>query len=464
MGVSRRQFLRAAAGAAGACAASRAVPAPAAPAASPGRAAAFDRAAFGLPVPERLWRGESSVAAALRAGAPPPVARVPVPALPRPVRLAERFADLRRHFVVEYYPWYATSPWQHWNEAGRTPPVDLASNYVPLLGAYDSRATAVLEQHARWIAELGAGAINVSWWGRDSDIDRLVPSLMDVMVAHDIHVTFHLEPYRDDHARVYASDIEYLITQYGDRRGWDGFLLLGDERGRVGPVFKSFRTILPPTATDCRGVTTATPDYVPDGVWRQQTDAVRELFAADFDHVTLLADSLEVSRTTAAGFDGIAIYDSFVEPATWPEAARNCTWKDLVFSFSINPGYDGVAERQVAPGTCYRPLPFLPGRTAYDWSLASDREAAATAGTGRIIESFHTTLTLQRAAAYSNLLRGFLLSYVTSFNEWFEGHQFEPMKDYAQLSGAERAIGYHNAADGRYRFDALKRLLDGVLG
>ena len=66
--------------------------------------------------------------------------------------------------------------------------------------AYDSRSTRTLEQHARWIAESGAGAINVSWWGRDSDIDRLIPTLMDVMAAHDIHVAFHLEPYADGHA------------------------------------------------------------------------------------------------------------------------------------------------------------------------------------------------------------------------------------------------------------------------
>ena len=41
---------------------------------------------------------------------------------------------------------------------------------------------------------------------------------MDVMRAHDIHVTFHIEPYADDRALHYASDIQYLITEYGDRR------------------------------------------------------------------------------------------------------------------------------------------------------------------------------------------------------------------------------------------------------
>ncbi|SRR5260370_12452637 len=88
--------------------------------------------------------------------------------------LAKRFPDLPRHFAFEYYPWYAASPYPHWDQDGRHPPVDLASNYMARLGAYDSRSTVVMEQHARWIVESGAGAINVSWWGRDSDVDRIV--------------------------------------------------------------------------------------------------------------------------------------------------------------------------------------------------------------------------------------------------------------------------------------------------
>lgn len=84
------------------------------------------------------------------------------------------------------------------------------------MGAYDSASTSVMEQHARWMKEGGAGAINVSWWGKDSDTDRLVPTLMDVMAAHDLRVAFHLEPYRDRHAAAYASDIEYLVHTFNE--------------------------------------------------------------------------------------------------------------------------------------------------------------------------------------------------------------------------------------------------------
>jgi hypothetical protein len=387
---------------------------------------------------------------------------VPNPTLadkPSRKTLAERFPDLRRHFVFEYYPWYQTNPYGHWNEAERQPPVDLASTYMPQLGAYDSGSTAVMEQHARWIAAAGVGAINVSWWGRDSERRGLVSSLMDVMRAYDVHVTFHIEPYADDRALRYASDIQYLMTEYGDRRHWDCFLLLQHEDGAVGPVFKSFDTILPQQYTDCHGKVFQVSNYTADEVWRRQTDQVRKLFAGDFDRLTLLADSVDHRRVLAAGFDGIAIYDNNIPPDQFAFFARESTLRNLVFSFNCNPGFDGLALRHVDPDACYTPPRFQPGNALYDWAERSQREAAAEVSIGRIVESFNTTVAVQTAASSANAQRGFFLTYINSFNEWHEGHQFEPMKNAPDLTAAERAIGYHNPDNGRYRMDTLATLV-----
>src|SRR5262249_51551840 len=126
----------------------------------------------------------------------------------------DQLSDLRRHFIFEYYPWYRADPWEHWPEAGSNPPETFGSNYVPALGLYDSRSTAVMERHARWIADAGVGAIDVSWWGPDSNVNEVIPTLMDVMSAHDIHVAFYVEPYADSHANNYARDLLYLIKNY----------------------------------------------------------------------------------------------------------------------------------------------------------------------------------------------------------------------------------------------------------
>jgi hypothetical protein len=249
------------------------------------------------------------------------------------------------------------------------------------------------------------------------------------------------------------------VRKYGDGRKWDAFLVLRHEDGAVGPVFKSFRTILPATATDCRGETTAVADYTEDAAWRDQTDRVRAAFANQFRGLTLLADSLDVGRTRSCGFDGIAIYDNYVRPSTWRSHAKACTARNLLFSFNVNPGFDGVVDRRVPQPACYAPPAFEPPTATYDWAVTEDRAFAARASDNRIAESFQSTVALQTDPALSNRTRGFFLVYLNSFNEWHEGHQFEPMKDQAELTAEERARGYHNPEDGSYRIRTLGRLL-----
>src|SRR5262249_26136929 len=187
----------------------------------------------------------------------------------------------------------------------------------------------------------------------------------------------------------------------------DCFLSLEHADGASGPVFKSFRTILPATSTDCHGVTSPIGDYAADDVWRRQTDAIREVLKGDFDRLTLLADSTHVGRTQAGGFDGLALFDNYVAPDTWHLHADNCPSRRPVFSFQVNPGFDGIVRRNVEPGSCYVPAAFSPGGGTYDWTRAADRGVAARASRGRIEESFNTTVSLQTTPGSSNLKQGF---------------------------------------------------------
>lgn len=435
---------------------------------------AAERAWLGLPESTRHWHGASSIAApgATRSVAPDvteagAASRRASGSPMAPARkLVERFPDLRRRFVFEYYPWYDTDPWYHWNDADRTPPIDITASSMPRLGPYDTYDLRALEQHARWIAEAGVGAVNLSWWGRGDYTDLAVPRVMDVMRDHDIKVTFHLEPYRDDRSRHYADDLLYLLREYGDRRGWDTFLLLDEGQGRVAPVFKSFRTILPSEVQDCLGRIFQVPDYTPDEDWRRQTDLVREATRRDFSRLYLLADSLDVGRTTRGGFDGLAVYDNFVTPPQWTRIAQDATDVGLLASFNVNPGFDRYPERQPPPppevDPCYGgPLGFEPGGTHPDWDDLQARRTAQDLARDRISESFEATTTLQ--ANSTNASRGFFLAYVNSFNEWHEGSQFEPAKDFADLTPDERRIGYHNPPDGMARLRHLRALVDGAL-
>ena len=380
-----------------------------------------------------------------------------------PVRgLLGRFLDLRRHFVFEYYPWYSGPPdYEHWGFWDRRPPLDIASPYVPRLGAYDVRDRRVLEQHARWIADSGAGGAVLSWWGRDTWYDAAVPLIMDVLHAHDLKVTFLLEPYRDDRGRVFASDVMYLLREYGEKRRWDALLMLPDADGHEGPVLKGFRCIVPPEATDCHGVTRPVSDYTPDAVWRAQIEGLRATLRGEFHHLTLLADSLDFGRTPAAGFDGIAIYDNFIPPSDYAVYAKGASEAGLFFSFNVNPGFDSI-EPRVLP-SCYAPQAFAPPTEGIDWASAAGRERAASRSAQRIVESFEATVAVQADPGLANARRGFFLVSINSFNEWHEGHAFEPMKDDADLTVAERALGYHNPRRGDYRLATLRGLLERTL-
>jgi hypothetical protein len=392
-----------------------------------------------------------------------PIAAAAARTDPGPGDLHRLYPDLEQHFVFEYYPWYGGPPdYEHWDYLGRRPPLDLSTRYLPKLGAYDVRSVTVLEQHARWIREAGVGTVALSWWGRESWEDRAVPLILDVLRAHDLKATFALEPYGDYRARYYASDILYLLREYGEKRHWDTFLLLRNADGRFGPVFKSFRTVLPEISTDCLGEEHPVSDFTSDYAWRRQTDSLRDALRADFDHVTLLADSLEFARAPASGFDGIGIYDNFIAPDAYRGYAEGASRAGMLFSFNVNPGYDQIEPRQTSD-PCYAPRDFAPPTPGLDFGTALGRERAALASAGRIRASWEATLAVQLDPDLANSRRGFLLVYVNSFNEWHEGHAFEPMKDAAELTPDERALGYRNPERGDYRLRTLAELQRTIL-
>jgi len=372
--------------------------------------------------------------------------------------LRDRFSDLHRHFVFEYYPWYDGTTGRHWSDAERNPPAEIAAGSLPLLGTYDSRSSRVIEQHARWIKDAGIGSINLSWWGVGTFEDQAVHPVMDVMRAFDIKVMFHLEPYSARRGVQFADDITYLLREYGDRRRYDTLLLLQDASGHAAPIFKSFVTLLSPTSTNCQGVTSPVGVYVPDDVWRQQVTRVHGDFSADFGQITLVADSLDPARTAAAGFDAGAVGNPYIRPEQWAGYTAAFDARDIPFSFAVNAGFDPLEPKTPPTDPCYRPALFEPSFDVH-WDVEASREQAHRLAAARIRASFLTTLEHQANPRSANWRRGFFLVPVNSFNEWNEGTSFEPMKSYRDMNTAERRL-YHNPVNGSYRLDTLRDLIE----
>jgi hypothetical protein len=226
--------------------------------------------------------------------------------------------------------------------------------------------------------------------------------------------------------------------------------------GSEAPVLKVFRSILPRIVVDCHGVTHVVSDYTPDELWRQQITILRRELRRDFDRIVLLADSLDFGRTPDSGFDGIGIYDNFIAPEQYHPLARGASERGLLFSFNVNPGYDELLLEEVAPDSCYVPPPFdPPPGVPLDFTIFEHREAAAQLSADRIRSSLHATIAAQTDPTLENHRRGFFLVYLNSFNEWHEGHAFEPMKNDVELTPEQRVHGYHNPAYGDYRLRAL---------
>jgi hypothetical protein len=228
-------------------------------------------------------------------------------------------------------------------------------------------------------------------------------------------------------------------------------------------VFKGFRLLVEETQEDCHGRVSPVADHTPDDVWRAQLERIRRTLRGDFDHVTILADSIHITRVKASTFDGIGIYDNHIGPERYREIADFTSKADLLFSLNVNPGYDQIEPRFVPPeNDCYQPAALAPP-AEYDWTRAEERERAATASAQRVRESFATTVAVQTDPSWTNARRGFFFVYVNSFNEWHEGHAFEPMRDAADLTPEERAQGYRNPARGDQRLSVLTQLMGGLL-
>lgn len=294
-----------------------------------------------------------------------------------------------------YYAWYGTpdgphGKWVHWNHPimarggilgyhdpdkiidGRR---DIASAEYPLLGPYDSLDTSVLETHIKWAREHGLDCFIVSWWGRERSEDKVLEKMLNIIEerTYDIKVSVYYETLglkRD--LKEMIKDFKYILSKYASR---EPFLKVNDRPVvfiyAVEALEKSFwKTIF----SDLRS-----SDLEPFLVGDTKDPAYAEIF--DGIHVYI---PLEEAKDPS----GNALKRLYTRLKTISRTKGN------LFATTVIPGYDDRVIR--IPGNY---LPRKRGRV-YEmcWNTALDFDP------------------------------DWIL--VTSWNEWHEGTEIEPSKEY----------------------------------
>jgi glycoprotein endo-alpha-1,2-mannosidase len=295
-----------------------------------------------------------------------------------------------------YYPWYRTpgvdSYWDHWGEGYFHPPLDIASDYYPTLGAYSVGDPAVLAQHFAWLREAGVGVIISSWWGQRSREDQAVALILDVAETYGIKVAFHIEPYPGRTADTLVSDIKYIYRQYGDHPAF--CRTTASSRWSPDSRSKGLFFVWAISVPD-----TESPPIEPS-YWQEAMDTIHNLP----DGAIVIANATEGYWVDGGHFDGLYNYATLhlkgSDGFSWARGIPPDAW----YVPSVLPGFSAIRIRYPAEDN----TPRRDGTTYQEqWKAALDVEVEPA------------------------------LITITSFNEWHEGSQIEPA-----AVGADNGRGY----------------------
>ena len=214
-----------------------------------------------------------------------------------------------------YYPWFGTyedGGYAHWAQNGHAPPVDIASNYYPAYGPYSSSNAAVIATQVNEVVRAGIDELAVSWWGRGSVEDRVLPEVIAGALASGVQVAAHVEPYQGRTVASVLDDALYLRS-------------LGI---RTVYVYQAFAGVAPAD-------------------WAAANDTLRA------QGMTMLAQTSLAGQAAAGHFSGLYTYDTVTYGAR--VLARVCNEAHalhLLCAPSVGPGYDArraVGDPNVKP-------------------------------------------------------------------------------------------------------------------
>jgi len=224
--------------------------------------------------------------------------------------------------AIFYYPWYDNptdgEEWRHWDdpnpdaEPGVFQPDAglIAADFFPARGLYSSRVRSVADQHMADIAAAGVRTVVISWWGRESFEDDVLPIVVAAARAAGLEPAIHLEPYRGRTPERVAQDVGYLTAAHGIGNVW---IYASD-----GPAAEAWRT--------------ATDSFADVVFWGHSGPGN--------------AATTFPAYAARAGFDGVYTYDALrYSPESFERVCAQSRARNLLCSPSVNPGYDDTTIR-----------------------------------------------------------------------------------------------------------------------
>ena len=281
---------------------------------------------------------------------------------------------------------------------------DIGSSYYPLLGLYSSRDPQVVQTHMQWIQRAGISVIVLSWWGEnknDNQIssntgfsDSTVQLIMNLAARHNIFVCFHIEPYAGRTAKSVGQNIRYLIDKYGNH---PAFYYYRDSKSlEARPFFYIYDSYKIPSHEWASVLG-------PGGILRQMPRKYSSSIVTG-----LLVERQHIHQLVRSHFDAWYTYfsvDGFVWGSTqsnWNFILTQAEKYSKLFIPSIGPGYDDLRIRP--------------------WNTRNFRSRQKGEYYNR---SWNNALKVYLNSV--KLSNTSVLIGITSFNEWHEGTNIEPV-------------------------------------
>jgi len=234
----------------------------------------------------------------------------------------------------------------------------------------------------RWISLTRAGVICLSFWGRHSYTDLHTTAIMDTAQQYGLKVTFHIAPY-SWRRQMFIEDILYLLNKYGSH---PAFYKIEEQK----PLFYIYNSNL----------IESSPNYIADDEWAFMLSQLRRDKESDSIFIGQTTDMGRAARST---FDGIYTYGAFHLIDNWKMLGTEAHRRGLLWCPSISPGYIDVKAKEYT-NEKKKIMPRKDGERYWQTAKAA-------------IDSEADILT------------------VTSFNEFHEGTQIEPVTAWLESPG-----------------------------